>query len=52
MASKYEEMARELAEEAMAVLHHDADEDTNARHDYDLAKKFIPIIRRGVRKAR
>lgn len=50
MASKYEEVARELAEAAMDRLHHDANEDTRFRHIESLTRDFIEILRRSGRR--
>lgn len=50
MASKYEDMARELAEAALSALEHD-DRESHDRRVANLVDRFIPIIRRGVRRA-
>jgi hypothetical protein len=56
MASKYEKLAAELAAElartAVSYLSYDADQDAEERAVRLLTERFIPIIRRDMRRSR
>jgi hypothetical protein len=52
MRSKYADVAKQLAEDAVSFLCEDADEETRARNVYFLSLKFVPTLRRNYRRSR
>lgn len=51
MRSKYADVAKRLAEEAVGYLCEGTDGETRAMHVYFLSRKILPILRKNYRQA-
>ena len=52
MRSKYADVAKQLADDAVDLICEGADEETRARNVHFLTLKFIPTLRQNYRRSR